>query len=148
MFVSAPGRDSGRLARARPTSLTEVLAFASSVAIVLIYSGIWFAPLTGYGAAIPGWITLFYYPAYVLTLVLIALRPQRAFLALTRSPFLIGLIALAAASTLWSIAPDETGRRVFALAMTSLSGVALASRWSWKQLIEIVAAAIAVSASR
>ena len=46
----------------------------------------------------------------------------------------------------WSVAPDQTGRRVFALAFTTLCGVAIGARFRWSQLVEAIAVAFAAMA--
>ncbi|HUH24800.1 MAG TPA: O-antigen ligase family protein, partial [Brevundimonas sp.] len=130
------------VARARPYA--DILAFLASVLIVLIYSQSWGAPLTGYGARSADFLRNGYYPAYALAVGLVLTRPGTALQALARSPLMILLLLLAAASFMWSITPDVTLRRVLALLFTTLGGVALASRWRWATLTEIFATAMAL----
>lgn len=133
---------SGPVTRATPYA--DILAFLASVLVVLIYSQSWAAPMTGYGARSADFLRNGYYPAYVLAVGLVLIRPGAALKALARSPLMILLLALTAASVLWSINPDVTLRRVLALLFTTLGGVALASRWRWATLAEIFATAMAV----
>src|SRR4029077_11218952 len=49
-------------------------------------------------------------------------------------------------SWFWSVAPDQTSRRIFALAFTTLSGAVLAARYSWARLAEALAACFAILA--
>ncbi|MGO4410404.1 MULTISPECIES: O-antigen ligase family protein [unclassified Brevundimonas] len=128
----------------RATPYADILAFLASVLVVLIYSQSWAAPMTGYGARSADFLRNGYYPAYVLAVGLVLIRPGAALKALARSPLMILLLALTAASVLWSINPDVTLRRVLALLFTTLGGVALASRWRWATLAEIFATAMAV----
>jgi exopolysaccharide production protein ExoQ len=51
---------------------------------------------------------------------------------------------VAVASVFWSVNPDQTARRGFALVCTTLGGIALAARFRWPQLAEVVGAAFAV----
>lgn len=129
---------------ARATPYGDILAFLASVMIVLIYSQAWAAPMTGYGARSADFLRNGFYPAYVLALGLVLIRPGTALKALAGAPLLILLILLTAASVAWSIMPDVTLRRVLALVFTTLGGVALAARWRWTTLTEILASAMAV----
>ncbi|RSB47581.1 O-antigen ligase [Brevundimonas sp. 357] len=140
----AAKRPSLPLVRAAP--LADIVAVVASVGLILTYVGFWSAPLTGYGARSADFLRNFYYPAYLLALILVCLRPERALKGLIRSPLLIALLLLTAATYFWSIMPELTARRIPALAFTTLAGVALASRWSWRSLTEIVAGTLAVLA--
>lgn len=133
---------SGAVTRATPYA--DILAFAASVLLVLIYSQSWAAPMTGYGQRSADFLLYFFYPAYALAVGLVLTRPGAALQALARSPLLLALLALATVSFLWSILPEVTLRRVMALLFTTLGGVALASRWRWTTLTEIFATAMAI----
>jgi O-antigen ligase len=128
----------------RTASLTDIAAVVASVGLILTYVGFWSAPLTNYGARSADFLRNFYYPAYLMALVLVCMRPERAIRGMVRSPLLIALLLLTAATYFWSIMPDLTARRIPALLFTTLAGVALASRWSWKALTEIVAGSLGV----
>ena len=145
----APARDRSR-ARMGPATraipVTDVLAFLASLGIILIYSQSWAAPLTGYGQRSADFLRHFYYPAYGLALLIVMTRPGQSFRALVSSPFLLLLLALVALSSLWSIDPAVTQRRLIALSFTTLGGVALAVRWQWRTLIELFALAFGIMA--
>ncbi|MFI4973350.1 MAG: O-antigen ligase family protein [Caulobacterales bacterium] len=134
--------------QAAPASLVEVLAFAGAVFLLLTYSQGWTRPVFGAGADAPesGVIRALYLPAYGVGAALIALTPWSVAKALVRQPFLIALIGVAAASVLWSVSPDQTSRRVFALLFTTLGGVVLAARFSWARLAEVTASSFAILA--
>lgn len=67
---------------------------------------------------------------------LMALMRFRDMLALAlRTPFLILVILLAAASFTWSIDPGLSLRRGISVAMTSVFGLYLAVRFSWRDLL-------------
>ena len=128
----------------RATPYGDILAFIASVMIVLIYSQSWAAPMTGYGARSADFLRNGFYPAYALAVGLLLTRPGTALKAIGRSPLLILMLLLTAASVAWSITPDVTLRRILALLFTTLGGVALAARWRWSTLTEVLAVAMTV----
>ncbi|HWU15623.1 MAG TPA: O-antigen ligase, partial [Caulobacter sp.] len=89
-------------------------------------------------------LRLGYLPAYAAGFALIALRPGASLRVLIRQPFLLVLLTIAVASMFWSVNPDQTVRRCFALVCTTLGGVALAARFRWPQLAEVMGAAFAL----
>jgi len=123
-------------------------AFALGVMMVLIYSQAAVAPLSGETGdpEASGLLRALYFPAYAAAVVLIAGSWRRSLRALLRAPLLIALVTLAVSSALWSVAPDFTVRRSVALAFTCLSGVALAARFSWPRLAEVLACGFAILA--
>ena len=127
-------------------TLAQIALFVLPVLALLIYSGGWELPLVGENATEAGSAILRvgYLPAYAAGFFLIAMRPGATFRVLIRQPFLLTLLAIIAASIFWSVNPDQTARRGFALVCTTLGGVALAARLRWPQLAEVVAAAFAV----
>ncbi len=133
--------------QARPRGL-DMAAFAVSVLMVLTYSQAWVTPLIGDSVdeQSSSLVRNLYFPAYTGGLFLIALRPWDNLVGLMRQPFLVALLLIAGASTYWSVAPDQTLRREVALVFTTLGGVALAARWRWATLIEIIATAFAILA--
>ncbi len=137
-------------AQARPTrrSLVEIGAFAAAVFLLLVYSQGWETPLTGGGdeTADSDLIRSLFLPAYAAGIGLLALTPWRTVLGLVRQPFLVLLVLIATVSIFWSVAPDQTERRIFALVFTTLGGVVLAARYSWPRLAEVLAASFAILA--
>lgn len=91
-------------------------------------------------------LRLMWLPIYAITAALVLARPGALVRMLAANWLLLGLVALTAISTLWSIDPDTTLRRSFALAMTTLFGFWLASRWSWRALILLIASTFALLA--
>jgi exopolysaccharide production protein ExoQ len=137
--------------RARRTaggSLTDKAAFAAAVFMLLIYSQGWALPLVGGGDESADSVLLrtVFLPAYAAGIALMALTPWRLALGLARQPFLIAIVLIAALSMFWSVSPDQTSRRIFALAFTTLGGVVLAARYSWARLAEVLATAFAILA--
>ncbi|CAN7329826.1 O-antigen ligase family protein [Phenylobacterium sp. LjRoot164] len=136
----------GAMAPAAPRLTAWRLAtLVGSAGIFLIYSQFWVFPLLGDAGnpAASGLIRALYLPAYGVAALLLLLSPRATLLALLRQPFLLALLAICLASTLWSIAPDKTLTRVVALCFTTLGGVVLAARHRWASLLEILAAAFA-----
>ncbi len=126
----------------RSAGLIEAVA---AVLMLLLYSqgliGPLFAdPADPESSAI---LRLIWLPVYALTLVLLLARPGESLRIVGQNLALAGLIILALASTAWSLAPDDTLRRAFALAMTTACGLWLASRWSWQGLIMITGSCFA-----
>ena len=84
-------------------------------------------------------LRLMWLPVYAVTIVLMLARPGAMLRTLSGNLLLILLIGLMAMSVMWSVAPDTTIRRAFALAMSSCFGLWMASRWSWRELILLIA---------
>jgi O-antigen ligase len=139
-----------RARRARPErwSLTEIAAFAAAVFMLLVYSEGWELPLVGGGdeSADSELLRTLFLPAYAAGVYLMALTPWSLLRGLARQPFLLALVAIAALSLFWSVAPDQTSRRIFALVFTTLGGVVIAARWPWARLAEALAATFAILA--
>lgn len=129
----------------RPT-LIDAAAMAAAIFALLIFSQGWIAPIFGEDGleSAGGLIRAAYFPAYLAGLAILAISFGDMLKVLIRQPFLVFLMLLAAASYLWSINGGETIRRVVALGFTTLAGVALASRFRWSQLVEILAVAFGV----
>ncbi len=83
------------------------------------------------------WLRTMWLPVYGL-IACLALVRWRAMLRAWLPVILVGLlVVLAWASSIWSIAPDVTSRRVMALAFTSLFGVYLGARWPWRDFVTL-----------
>jgi len=123
------------------------LALAGAAVLMLaIYSQGWVFPLAGETIQpdAGGLVRALFFPAYAVGLGLLALSPVSIARAAARQPFLLLLMLIVAVSMAWSIAPDQTARRAFAVYLTTLSGVVLAVRHRWAELAEIIAATFAV----
>jgi exopolysaccharide production protein ExoQ len=150
--VAAPAWPrSGAPARAGVRSASaamEIIAFALSVLMLLTFSQAWVMPVMGetVDPAASGLVRALFFPAYAAGLFLLAQRPGEAFRGIMGQPFLILLMAVVVASISWSVAPDQTIRRAVAIGFTTLSGVALAARWRWSRLTEVIAVSFAILA--
>ena len=118
---------------------SQIALFGLAVFALLVFSGGWELPAVGENATEAGSaiLRLGYLPAYAAGFALIALRPGSTLRVLIRQPFLLVLLTVAVASMFWSVNPDQTVRRCFALVCTTLGGVALAARFRWPQLAEV-----------
>ena len=123
------------------------LSLICAVALLFAFSQAWQAPLFGYTtdqASSGALIRYVYYPFYAGAFVLAWLCWRRLVDATWRTPLLLVLIALCLVSVVWSIDPEGTIRRWIALFMTVFGAYAMAARFSWKRLSELVAIAFAL----
>ena len=129
-------------------SLLQTAAFVGEIFLLLTYSQGWVQPLLGGedAAADSALVRTLYLPAYAIGIFLMALTPWSVVRGLARQPFLLLLLAIVAVSVTWSVSPDQTMRRLFALYFTTLGGVIIAARHSWARLAEVIAGCFAVLA--
>jgi len=130
------------------TTFFDILIFASGVFLILIYSQGWLGAVMGYGSATSEGplIRLIYFPAYAAGLLLVLSDFPSTLEGAARSPLLLLLLAIVAVSWFWSDDPSSTVRRIVALGFTCLGGLALAARFRWPTLAEVVATAFAILA--
>lgn len=88
---------------------------------------------------------LFLFGVYIVTLFLILLRWQNTIQVAIAEPLLMLLLAFALISVLWSFAPMVTLRRSVALVGTTLFGVYLATRYSLKEQLQLLAWALGIA---
>jgi O-antigen ligase len=130
----------------RRLTVIDVVAGAAAVMMIIVFSQGWIMPIMGekVTASAGGIVRLVYFPAYLAGLAVLLVNGGDVAKVLLRQPFLILLLLLSAASMLWSISPGETLRRVVAVTFTSFAGVALAARYRWREMAEIMAFAFAI----
>ena len=87
----------------------------------------------------PGYARVFFLPVYAFLAWVIWRDRAQAIAAARAVPLLLGLLALAAISTLWSIDSGATLRRSVWLALTMAFGLYLAWRHDWKSLLNVLA---------
>lgn len=133
-------------AESRPIALGRTANFIVSTAILLTFSQAWVFPILGDkgNAAASGLVRNLFFPAYGLGLILLATSFSQTFRAVLRQPFLIALMAIVTASILWSVAPDQTERRVIAILATTLCGVVIVAQRSWAELTSLLATTYAI----
>jgi len=91
-------------------------------------------------------IQLPFYGIYIITLLLITLRWKKIFYALVKEPLLVLLVGIALVSILWSYEPSITLRRSVALLGTTMFGVYLATRYSLKEQLYLLAWSLGLAA--
>lgn len=92
----------------------------------------------------PGYARLAFIPVYIFLGWAVFRHRGHALSTVRAVPLLMALLALAFASTLWSIDSGATLRRSVWLALTMMFGLYLGWRYSWRMLLEILAGAFAV----
>jgi exopolysaccharide production protein ExoQ len=131
--------------RPAPTS-PSLLTFVAAVIMLLIYTSGWQFPLFGekVDESQSGLLRVAFLPAYALGFLLIVGKPWTLVRVMIRQPFLLILMGVVAASIMWSIQPDVSVRRGFAVACTTFCGLVLASRFRWVELAQVLAWTFAV----
>lgn len=126
----------------------RLATLGAAALIFMIYSQFWVFPILGEKGdpSASGLIRALYIPAYGAAAFLAVLSFKDVVAATLRQPFLVALLLICAATTLWSIAPDQTLRRVVALGFTSLGAIVLAVRFRWAALAELLGACFAALA--
>lgn len=139
----------GHPAPAPRIKAVDALAFGLCVLIVLIYSQGWMTPIFGDQAdeSASSLMRDMYFPAYAAALAVIGLSLRDSLHAIIRQPLLILILGICCLSILWSVAPDQTERRIVAIVFTTLGGVALGARYRWSQMAEVLATAFAILAT-
>lgn len=105
---------------------------------LLIYSG--FLNLTSYGSGVADKLVgVCRYGIYLATILLILARFKSVVRPALRDPFVWALLILAALSFLWSDFPDVSKKEGIITLLSSLFGLYLASRFTLKEQLQIVA---------
>ena len=127
--------------QAPPLRFAGVLEGGLVVACLFLFSQALIGPLfaDAAGAEDSKILRLIWLPVYGATMVMAVARPGAMLRTLAGNWLMLGLVGLTLLSVTWSIDPDTTLRRSFALIMTTLFGFWLASRWSWRALIGLIA---------
>jgi len=138
----APWRAAPSLAivRGLEVCLTILFLFLYSQALI----GPLFADASNPEASVV--LRLMWLPVYAVTALLILARPGAILRTLLSNGLILALVTLTAVSVLWSVFPETTMRRSFALIMTTFFGLWLASRWSWRELVLLVATTLGLLA--
>jgi len=134
------GAPSLSIVRGLEASLTVLFLFLYSQGLI----GPLFADSANPEASVV--LRLMWLPVYAVTAILILARPGAMLRTLLSNGLILLLVALTAVSVLWSVFPETTLRRSFALVMTTFFGLWLASRWSWRELVLLVATTMGILA--
>jgi exopolysaccharide production protein ExoQ len=92
----------------------------------------------------PGYARIFFLPVYAFLGWVIWRQARTAAQTALAVPLLMGMLALAGLSTLWSIDSGGTLRRSVWLGLTMCFGLYLAWRYEWPKLVTVIAGAFAV----
>lgn len=92
----------------------------------------------------PGYARIFFLPVYGFLGWVIWRQARTAAQTALAVPLLMGMLALAGLSTLWSIDSGGTLRRTVWLGLTMGFGLYLAWRYEWPKLVTVIAAAFVV----
>jgi exopolysaccharide production protein ExoQ len=87
-----------------------------------------------------------YWTCYLFTLSQVLIRPNQLLRTALRNPFVIAVVATVAASVAWSVDPETSLRRAFALSMWTLFGLYLASRYDTRALLRLLGIALGLLA--
>ena len=128
-------RAAPRLSRERFDALLAAVTLAAFSAPGMMFLGVSDDPAAPPTPA----LRLYWPPVYALTLLLCWRRRAELKRAWPAGLMLAAPCAWAWATQLWSISPDDTGRRGLALAMTTLFGFALGGGFSGERLVKTVA---------
>jgi O-antigen ligase len=129
-------------------TLPDVLEYVFAGAVLLFLSEALLGPLFNPLQLEDGapWLRQLWLPVYGLTAVAALLRLPAMVRVFWGAVLLAPLLLLAGLSQQWSIAPDITLRRAFALSFTGLFSLYLAARFSWRELLNLLAAIFLVLA--
>jgi len=116
--------------------------------ILLLFSNALIAPLLAdpadpEGSAV---LRLLWPPVYFVTIMLIALKPAPVLRTAMRAWPLVLLGLMTMLSAAWSLDAEITLRRGLGVVMTMAAGLWLASRYSWADLVRLIALCLAILA--
>ena len=122
------------------TSIPVMLETIIIVLILLLFSEALLGPLLSdeTQSEDPIILRLMWLPVYGIIFGLAVMRALSLVNLAIRMPIVLLLLGLIAASTLWSIDPEQTFRRAIAISMTTAFGLFLAARYTWRDLLAIL----------
>jgi O-antigen ligase len=134
--------------KVRSGKLSGILERVFVVSALLLFAGAFVTFLGGKteGTTTSPLLLAAYVAVYGIAFLLLAVRLRRPVYLATREPLLLLLVGIAVISVLWSVAPEVTLRRSFALLGTTLFGVYLAMRFSVSELLRLLAWAVGIAA--
>lgn len=86
-------------------------------------------------------VRMLWYPSYLMIMGLTVVNFKRVVRMAVFNPLIVTAVLICGVSYLWSIDPSLTMRRSIAILMTTLFGLVLAARFTWPQLVKLIAAA-------
>jgi O-antigen ligase len=127
----------------------RVIEACFAATVVAMFSNALVGPLfdpTQLGGDTIGWLRLVWLPVYAIVTILACLRLPELIRFWRPAGLVLVLVALAAISILWSSDPQTTGRRVLALAFTTLFGLYLPASFGGRDCSRLLAATFLVMA--
>lgn len=124
----------------------QTLEAALAVLVIFLFSSALLSQIFDGGEEGSPILRLIWPPVYLLTLILILMRPVPVLGLMARAWPLIVLAALPMVSALWSLDPGLTFRRGLGVLFPALFGLWMASRFCWRDLIRLLALSLAVLA--
>lgn len=136
LTASAPSAKTG--SSETQVSRTE---FALLIALLLVFSEGILPRLLSSEQSVDGSPLLRYLwlPVYAVTFAAMIWKIKDIAQTCLRLPFLMALLAVCALSFTWSIEPGLTQRRSLAIIMTTVAGLFVGTRYSWRTLIRALA---------
>ncbi len=114
--------------------------------VIFLFSSALLSQLFGGGEEGSPILRLIWPPVYLLTLILIVMRPMPVLGLMVRAWPLMVLAVLPMVSACWSLDPGLTLRRGLGVLFPALFALWMASRFSWRDLIRLLAVSLSVLA--
>ncbi|EAP88982.1 hypothetical protein OA2633_01499 [Oceanicaulis alexandrii HTCC2633] len=124
----------------------QTLETALAVLVIFLFSSALLSQLFGGGEEGSPILRLIWPPVYLLTLILIVMRPMPVLGLMVRAWPLMVLAVLPMVSACWSLDPGLTLRRGLGVLFPALFALWMASRFSWRDLIRLLAVSLSVLA--
>jgi O-antigen ligase len=124
----------------------QTLESALAVLVIFLFSSALLSQLFGGGEEGSPILRLIWPPVYLLTLILIVMRPMPVLGLMVRAWPLMVLAVLPMVSACWSLDPGLTLRRGLGVLFPALFALWMASRFSWRDLIRLLAVSLSVLA--
>ncbi len=127
-------------------SLPKLSEQIFAVLVLFFYTG-GIAPFIGAGHPLAPLLLVLPHAAALVTLLLLLLNWQQAIKTLIRTPLLWLLMLVVAVSPFWSDVPNATVSEILALLRVTLFSLYLATRYSLKETLQLVAWALGIAAA-
>lgn len=127
-------------------SLQKIFEQTFAVLVLFFYTG-GIAPFIGTGHPLAPLLLILPHAAASTTLVLLALRWQQTLKTLMGAPLLWLLMLIVVLSPFWSEVPSQTLNETLPLLRVTLFSLYLAARYSFKEILQLVAWALGMAAA-
>ena len=130
---------------AMPLYLQKIPEQWFSILTIFFYTGA-IKPFIGTGHPAAPLVLLLPHAAALVTLLLLCLRWQKTLRTLASAPLLWLLVGMVAISPFWSATPEATWAKIVPLLRVTLFSLYLSSRYSMREILEIVGWALGLAA--